>query len=96
MAETIDDITIQYEEDDQVVVEELDKEVLTRGAWTTIMFKFRQLDRRSGEMGKVQDSVRRYRKMHGEFRSQSKFTISNNDQARKVVEVLTKWVDEEA
>ena len=95
MAETIDDITIQYEEDDQVVVEELDKEVLTRGAWTTIMFKFRQLDRRSGEMGKVQYSVRRYRKMHGEFRSQSKFTISNNDQARKVVEVLTKWVDEE-
>jgi hypothetical protein len=95
MAETIDELTVNYEEDGVQVVEELDKEVLTRGAWTTIMFKFRQLDRRSGEMGKIQFSVRRYRKMHGMFKPQSKFTISSEDQARKVIEVLGRWVAEE-
>ena len=41
MAESIDDITIRYEDDNgNLVVKELKKEVLTRGSWTTIMFLY--------------------------------------------------------
>lgn len=94
MAETIDEISVNYEEDGVLLVEELDKAVLSKGAWTTILFKYRQLDKKSGEMGKVQYTIRRYRKMSGMFRQQSKFNISSDDQAKKIVEVLSGWLPE--
>ncbi len=95
MAETIDEITINYEEDGQQLVKELDKEILTRGAWTTILFRFQQLDRKTGDWGKTQYSIRRYRKVQGEYRSQSKFTISSPDQARKIIDTLNEWLGRE-
>ncbi|EGJ48660.1 hypothetical protein V6C53_16680 [Desulfocurvibacter africanus] len=95
MAERIEDITINYEEDGEQVVKELDKEVLTKGAWTTILFRYQQLDRKTGDWGKTQYSIRRYRKVQGEYRSQSKFNISSADQARKIIETLTLWLGKE-
>ncbi len=92
MSETIDDITIHYEDENgNVVVKELDKEVLTRGSWTTIMFLYQELDRRTGEYGPPKVSIRRYQKRGGFFRQQSKFNISNEKQAKKIMEVLAKW-----
>lgn len=92
MSETIEDLTIHYEEDGQVIVKELDKEVLTKGAWTTIMFRYKQLDRKSGEYGKDMYTIRRFRKMKGEYRPQSKFNISSPDQARKIISALEGWI----
>lgn len=92
MSETIEELTIHYEEDDQVIVKELDKEVLTKGAWTTIMFRYKQLDRKSGEYGKDMYTIRRFRKMKGEYRPQSKFNISSPDQARKIINALEGWL----
>ncbi|WP_320173443.1 hypothetical protein [Maridesulfovibrio sp.] len=92
MSETIEDLTINYEEDGQVIVKELDKEVLTKGAWTTIMFRYKQLDRKSGEYGKDMYTIRRFRKMNGEYRPQSKFNISSPDQARKIIDALEGWI----
>ncbi|HAS88167.1 MAG TPA: hypothetical protein DCS48_02525 [Desulfovibrio sp.] len=92
MSETIEDLTIHYEEDGQVIVKELDKEVLTKGAWTTIMFRYKQLDRKSGEYGKDMYTIRRFRKMKGEYRPQSKFNISSPDQARKIISTLEGWI----
>ncbi|ACS78347.1 MULTISPECIES: hypothetical protein [Maridesulfovibrio] len=92
MSETIEDLTIHYEEDGQVIVKELDKEVLTKGAWTTIMFRYKQLDRKSGEYGKDMYTIRRFRKMKGEYRPQSKFNISSPDQARKIIDALEGWI----
>ncbi len=43
MAESIDEITMEYVEDDKVLVKEIDKNILTRGSWTTIMFLLRNL-----------------------------------------------------
>ena len=94
MAENIDDLTIQYEENGVVLTEELDKAVLTRGAWTTIMFRCRYWDVKKDEWGKETFVVRRYRKLHGEYKVQSKFTISSRDQARKVVEILSGWLEQ--
>ncbi|NDV25925.1 hypothetical protein [Desulfovibrio sp. JC010] len=92
MSETVEDLTIHYEEDGQVIVKELDKEVLTKGAWTTIMFRYKQLDRKSGEYGKDMYTIRRFRKMKGEYRPQSKFNISSPDQARKIINALEGWI----
>ncbi len=92
MAETIEEITIGYvEEDGTVVVRELAKEVLTRGAWTTIMFLYEELDRRTGEMKGPKVTIRRYRKQGGYYRQQSRFNISSREQALKVAEVLQRW-----
>lgn len=94
MAEKIEDITICYEEDGQCIVEELDKEILTKGAWTTIMFRYRQLDNKTQDFGPEKYMIRRYRKVNGQFRSQSKFNISNVKQARQIIDTLSRWVDE--
>ncbi len=94
MFSEIDDITINYEEDGQLVVEELDKEVLTRGAWTTIIFKYRQWENSKEDYGPERFSMRRYRKMNDEYRQQAKFNISSAEQARKLIDVLGRWIEE--
>ena len=94
MAENIDDITIQYEENGQVLTEELDKVILSRGAWTTILFRCRQWDAKKEDFGPERYVIKRFRKVSGEFRSQSKFSISSRDQARKIIEALSGWIEE--
>ncbi|MFP4072361.1 MAG: hypothetical protein ACLFTB_09950 [Desulfovibrionales bacterium] len=95
MSATIDDLTVEYEEDGEVLVQEVDKEVLSRGAWTTILFRFKELDRNTGEFGPDKFTIRRYQKVRGEFRQKSKFNISSRDQAKKIVEALSRWVQDE-
>ncbi|WP_432738342.1 hypothetical protein [Maridesulfovibrio sp. FT414] len=92
MSSTIEDLTIQYEENGEIVIKELDKVVLTKGAWTTIMFRYKQIDSKTGDFGKDLYSIRRYRKMKGEYRQQSKFNISSPDQARKIIDALEGWL----
>lgn len=92
MAETIDDITMEYIDNGVTTVKELDKEVLTKGAWTTIVFKYQDWVPSKEEYGPEKYSIRRYRKMNGAYKQQSKFNISSDDQARKVIEILSKWV----
>jgi hypothetical protein len=94
VAEHIDDLTVRYEEDGQDLVEELDKEVLTRGAWTTILYRYREMDRNSGEYGQDKYTIRRYQKKANFYRQQSKFNISSRDQARKIVDTLNRWIED--
>lgn len=95
MAATIDEITITYKEDDLVTVKELDKNILTRGAWSTIVFKYQDWDRRKEEYGPVKFSIRRYQKRGGEYKQQSKFNISNVEQAKKIIDTLNQWMENE-
>ena len=94
MAEDVNDLTIEFVEDGETVVKELDKAILTKGAWATLMFKYQDWDRRKEELGPVKFTIRRYRKMRGEYRQQAKFNISSLDQAGKIVEVLNGWIAE--
>jgi hypothetical protein len=91
MAETIDDITCTWEENGTVTTEELDKVILSRGGWVTILFKYRELAK-SGEWGKPKFTLRRYQKRSGQFRQQSKFNISSIAQARAIVDALQGWI----
>ncbi len=96
MASNIDDITIRYSEDGIDVVQELDKHVLSKGAWTTIIFKYRDWDRGKQAYGPEKYSIRRYQKRNGEYLPKSKFNISSRAQAEKVVEVLQAWLADDA
>lgn len=93
MASTVEEITISYTENGVLKVKELSKAILTRGAWTTIMFKYQDIDAH-GNYGPIKYSIRRYQKKNNEYRSKSKFNISNREQAEKIIQVLTSWFEE--
>lgn len=93
MAETVDELTIEYKEDETVIVKELAKEVLSKGAWATVMYKYQDLDRKTQEYGPAKVSIRRYKKVSGRFMPQSKFNISSEKQAKQIIETLNNWFD---
>lgn len=92
MAATIDEITIRYSEEGIDIIQEIDKQVLSKGAWTTIIFKYRDWDRAKQTYGPERYSIRRYQKRSGEYIPKSKFNISSRTQAEKIVEVLQSWL----
>ena len=65
MSAEIDELTVQYEEDGLVTVKELDKKVLTKGAWSTIIYRYQDWDRRKEEYSKDKYTIRRYQKRSG-------------------------------
>ncbi len=95
MAETIDEITVNWtDEDGTLVVKELKKEILTRGGWTTIMFLYQELDKATGKFKAPKMRIGRYQKRNGYFIQQSKFVISSVGQAEKIKDVLDLWVQD--
>ncbi|AGC49757.1 hypothetical protein K9U34_01135 [Lawsonia intracellularis] len=94
MAKSAEEITIEYEEAGQILVKELDKVILSKGAWTTILFRYQEFDPETGGYGPEKYSIRRYQKVAGEYRQKSKFNISSIEQAKKIIEALTHWISE--
>ena len=95
MAETVSEITIDWkDENGQQVVRQLKKEVLTSGAWSTIMFMYQDFDKKAGDWGPKKVRVVRYQKRGGKFIPQSKFNISSAKQARQIIENLQNWLPE--
>lgn len=94
MAATIDELTVSYTEDGIETVKELEKVILTRGAWSTIIFRQQDWDRKKEAYGPDKYSIRRYQKRNGEFKLRSKFVISSKGQAEQLIEVLQKWMGE--
>ncbi len=94
MAETVDELTVEYLEGEEMTVKELDKVVLTKGAWATLMYRYQDLDRKTGDFGPEKYTIRRYQKRNGEYSQRSKFNISSKDQAKSIIETLSKWTSE--
>ena len=92
MASTPEELSITYQEDGINVVDELDKKVLSKGAWTTIIFRYREWNRSKEEYSKDKYSIRRYQKRNGEYQPKSKFNISSPDQAQQLIDALSEWV----
>ena len=92
MAETVEELTIQYEEDGQITVKELDKKVLTKGAWSTIIYRYQDWNRSKEEYGPDKYTIRRYQKRNGEYMPKSKFNISSADQAKSIIAALQDWI----
>lgn len=92
MASDYDQLSINYEEDGQVLVEQLDKVVLNKGLWTTVLFLYRERDRNTGDFGPPKAGLRRYQKVSGQFRKRDAINFSAKT-APAVVEHLRKWFD---
>ena len=92
MASDVNDITMDYEEDGILFVKELDKEILSKGAWTTILFRYQQWDKVKKEYKDDSYAIRRYQKVNGEYMQKSKFNITNSKQADKIVTALQGWM----
>ena len=91
MATSVDELTVTYEENGIETVKELDKQVLTKGAWSTIIFRYQDWDRQKEQYGPDKYTIRRYQKRNGEYQQKSKFNISSKDQAEKIIEALQNW-----
>jgi len=93
MAEKIEDLTVTYVDDGIETVKELDKVVLSKGSWTTILFRYRDWDRAKEVYSPDRYTIRRYQKRNGEYRQQSKFNISSRAQAQGLITALQGWLD---
>jgi hypothetical protein len=92
MATTVEELTVRYEEDGIETVRELDKQILTKGAWSTVIFRYQDWDRTKQVYGPDKYSIRRYQKRNGEYQQKSKFNISSKDQAEKIIAALQEWI----
>jgi hypothetical protein len=95
MASTPDELTVTYSEDGVDIVKELDKVILSKGAWTTIIFRYQDWNRAKETYGPDKYTIRRYQKRSGEYLSKSKFNISSKDQAKAIIQALQNWTKEE-
>jgi len=91
MAETLEDLTYDYEDEGVLVRKQLDRAILTKGTWATVMFLFQELDRAKGKFRAPKMAIVRFKKAKGSYRKQSSFNISNEKQARQVTEVFERW-----
>jgi hypothetical protein len=93
MASNAEELSINYSEDGIDIVKQLDKVILSKGAWSTIIFRYQEWNRAKGEYGPDKYSIRRYQKRNGEYVPKSKFTISSKDQARSIIDALQGWIE---
>ncbi|MEY6431155.1 hypothetical protein ABC977_01895 [Thioalkalicoccus limnaeus] len=93
MTERVEDLTVSYMDDGIETVKELDKVVLSKGSWTTILFRYQDWDRAKAVYGPEKYTIRRYQKRGGEYRQQSKFNISSRAQAEALIKALAAWLE---
>jgi hypothetical protein len=91
MAETLDELTYDYEDEGVLVRKEIDRAVLTKGSWATVMFLFQELDKAKGKFRAPKMAIVRFKKARGAYRKQSSFNISNEKQARQIAQVFEQW-----
>ncbi|TLS67044.1 hypothetical protein FE236_03700 [Mariprofundus erugo] len=92
---TPDDLTIDFEEGGILTTKQLDKVILSKGAWTTIMFRYQEWNEAEQSYGEDKFTIRRYQKRNGEYAQRSKFNITNTKQAKLIVESLQNWMEEQ-
>lgn len=94
MNESVDDLSVSYFENGVETVKQLDKIVLTKGAWATLIFRYQEWDQRKEQYGAEKYTIRRYQKKNGEYKQRSKFNISSKDQAEKIIAALQQWISD--
>ncbi len=92
MAETVEELTVTYEDGGIETIKELDKKVLSKGAWATIIYRYQDWNRSKEEYSPDKFTIRRYQKRNGEYQQKSKFNISSEKQAKEIIEALQGWL----
>jgi len=94
MSATPDDLTVDYEDNGILTTKQLDKVILSKGAWTTILFRYQSWEKVNEAYGADKYIIRRYQKRDGEYTPRSKFNITNAKQAKMIIDTLQGWIDE--
>jgi hypothetical protein len=94
MVADVNELSVNYEEDGVLVVKELDKKILTKGAWSTVIFRYQDWEKAKNNYGPDRYTIRRYQKRNGEYVQKSKFNISSRDQAKSLIEALQGWIED--
>ena len=93
---SVDELSVNFQDENGVLLcKEMEKEILTKGTWATLMFKYQDLDKATGQYKAPKYAIRRYQKRGGEYRVMSKFTISSAAQAQKICAILNRWTENE-
>lgn len=94
---TVEDLTITREGDDRMAPrKQLKKAVITKGAWSTVAYKFEELKKsKKGEEWVTKFSLVRYRKLKGVFRFQKEFAISNAEHVQLIRDAFDEWLKDE-
>jgi hypothetical protein len=82
----------QADENGEIIVKELAKEYLSKGAWSTIAFLYQEKDK-EGNFGDAKVSLRRFQKFQGVYKQRSKFNVSSKAQAEQIMGVFKKWYE---
>lgn len=96
MASTVEELTVSYEDEGIETIKELDKKVLTKGAWATVIYRYQEWNRTKEEYSEDKFTIRRYQKRDGEYQQKSKFNISSVKQAQEIIEALQEWTKADA
>ena len=91
MPESLDELTYDYEDEGVLVRKQIERAVLTKGSWATVMFLYQELDKKTETWRAPKVSIVRYKKWNGQYRKQSGFNISSEKQARQIVDAIEKW-----
>lgn len=89
--EDLDDVTVEVEQDGDLVVRQDARAVLSRGAWPVLAFLYRERDR-DGAWGPPRVTLRKFRRQHDAWRPESKMNLSL-DEARALLSALGPWLD---
>ncbi|PCI03596.1 MAG: hypothetical protein COB79_00670 [Zetaproteobacteria bacterium] len=92
MAETADELTIDYEEGGILTTKQTDKMILSKGAWVTILFKYQSWNKTEQTYSEDKYTIRRFQKRDGKYTPRSKFNITNAKQAKLIIETLQDWM----
>jgi hypothetical protein len=91
---TPDDLTIDFEENGLLTTKTIDKVILSKGSWTTVLFRYQNWEKANEAYGEDKYTIRRYQKRDGQYIPRSKFNITNAKQAKLIIESLQNWLDE--
>lgn len=91
--QSLDELTVNWEENGERKVRELDKHVLSEhGAWATVLFLFEERAP-DGSFRAPKVQIRRYQKRRSGWVVHSKFVIPNDEQALAIARVLERWCE---
>ena len=89
--EDIDDITLELEQDGELVIRQEERQVIARGAWPLVAFLYRERGA-DGSFGPPKVSVRRFRRQHDAYRLEGKLNLSLQ-QVRDLASLFQRWAD---
>jgi hypothetical protein len=94
VSDSFNSLTVSFKDDEgNILVEEIKKTVLSKGAWSTIMFLYKDRSNPSAEFSPPKVSIRRYQKRGENYFQRSKFNISSGKQAEGIVKSLKDWFE---